>query len=206
MSRLTPILATLVTLCLLSACDGPNFEVKTGNKSEQPEVPAPDYSALEAALNSGDIELARQLLADAKQLNPEAPEIAAYEAQLAELLSEADFQQYLQQARELMAVDYHRLEDDEQDMARSKLLSAHEFIQKARAINKDEQLIKDALGNLEQTYLNMIESSAGDRAYHRAKGFISDSMNTDIDKARIETAKEDLGKAILKKARMLDRM
>lgn len=89
---------------------------------------------------------------------------------------------------------------------RQSLKSAYSAIQQAKSVNASDQRVAQSRSALEDKYLAMIEASAEDRAYHRAQGFIDDSLAMDIDKERIELAKEKVGMDILKKARQFDRL
>ena len=113
---------------------------------------------------------------------------------------------YFEQIEKLMAVSYQRLDEGEEDTARGSLKSAYGIIQQAKNIDANHQRLVQAVDTLEQKYLSMIEASAEDRAYHRAEGFIDDSLKMDINKEHIQLAQEKMGKEILKKARMLDRL
>ena len=112
-------------------------------------------------------------------------------------------QSYLDKANQLMAVDYQSLEEGQTDQPRQQLLSAHQAIQTAKSLEETNPGVKQALNNLETKYLSMIESAANERAYHRAKGFIEDSKNLEIDQAKIMASKKTIDKAIMEKSRTL---
>ncbi|ARN73260.1 hypothetical protein [Oceanicoccus sagamiensis] len=133
-----------------------------------------------------------------------APSKEDLEAKRKQLQAE-QLNQYLDEAEALLSVSYQRLEKGEEDIARNSLQSAYSKIQQAKAVDAEDQRVGETLDSLGNKYLSMIEASADDRAYHRAEGFIDDSLEMDIDTTDILAAKEQIGKDILRKARQFDR-
>ena len=66
--------------------------------------------------------------------------------------------------------------------------------------------INSALNSLEKKYLEFIEASAADRAYSCATYLIEDAKALNMPQVEMAIQQESIGKAILKKARTIERL
>ena len=112
----------------------------------------------------------------------------------------------LRSAEQLLNMQYTKIPVKTEDAARNSLKEAYSHIQNARAIAPNDPRINESLNALENKYLEFIEGSAEDRAYNRATNLIEDAKTLDIPQTEIAAQQENIGKAILKKARMMERL